>query len=194
MNFKALVPGRNDSKSPAPAMRGDYLDPLVAFRREVDQMFDGFFDGFSRSGRSSLTGWSAPTPSIDLAENDKEITITAELPGLDEKDFDLTVTGDLLTLKGEKESEHEQRNGDSYYAERCYGSFSRSVRLPFEVKDEAVEAKYAKGVLTVRGPCLPSCNARRGVSRSSARSEALRSHDDGFPNAIRQPTRLRKAP
>ncbi len=129
-------------------MREDYLDPLAAFRREVDRMFDGF----SRSGRSSLTGWSAPTPSIDLAENDKEITITAELPGLDEKDFELTVTGDLLTLKGEKKSEHEQCNGDSYYAERCYGSFSRSVRLPFEVKDEAVEAKYDKEVLTVRVP------------------------------------------
>jgi HSP20 family protein len=150
MDFKALVPWRNDTKSQAPATRDDYLDPFVAFRREVDRMFDGFFDGFGRSGRSSLTGWSAPTPSIDLAENDKEITITAELPGLDEKDFELTVTGDLLTLKGEKKSEHGQRNGDSYYAERRYGSFSRSVRLPFEVKDEAVEAKFDKGVLTVR--------------------------------------------
>jgi HSP20 family protein len=114
-------------------------------------MFDGFFDGFGRSGRS-LTGWSDVTPTMDLAESDKEILITAELPGLDEKDFEVTVAGDVLTLKGEKKSEHEQRNGDSYYAERRYGSFSRSVRLPFEVKDEAVEAKYDKGVLTVRVP------------------------------------------
>jgi len=152
MDLKALVPWRNDTKSQTPAMREDYLDPFVAFRREVDRMFDGFFDGFGRSGRSSLTGWSAPTPSIDLAENDSEIAITAELPGLDEKDFELTVTGDLLTLKGEKKLEHEHRNGDSYYTERRYGSFSRSVRLPFEVKDAAVEAKYDKGVLTVRVP------------------------------------------
>ena len=151
MDFKALVPWRNDSKSQVPARREEMIDPFVAFRREVDRMFDGFFEDFGKPGRS-LASWSAPTPNIDLAENDKEITITAELPGLDEKDFELTVAGDLLTLKGEKKSEHEQRNGDSYYAERRYGSFARSVRLPFEVKDEAVEAKYDKGVLTVRVP------------------------------------------
>ena len=152
MDLKALVPWRSDSKSQTPATREEFLDPFVAFRREVDRMFDGFFEGFGRSSRSSPAGWSGATPSIDLAENDKEITITAELPGLDEKDFELTVAGDLLTLKGEKKSGHEQRNGDSYYAERRYGSFSRAVRLPFEVQDETVEAKYDKGVLTVRVP------------------------------------------
>lgn len=115
-------------------------------------MFDDFFEGFGRPDRFSLTGWSRPTPSIDLVENDNEITITAELPGIDEKDIELTVTGDLLTLRGEKRSEKEQANGDSYYAERRYGSFSRAVRLPFEVKDEAVEANYDKGVLSVRIP------------------------------------------
>jgi HSP20 family protein len=151
MDFKALVPWRHDSKSQTPARRDDLLDPFVAFRREVDRMFDGFFDGFGRPGRS-LTGWSDLTPTMDLVENDKDLTITAELPGLDEKDFEVTVAGDLLTLKGEKKSDHEQRNGDSYYAERRYGSFTRSVRLPFEVKDDAVEAKYDKGVLTVRIP------------------------------------------
>lgn len=150
MDFKAMVPWRNDSKSPA--TRENFLDPFVTFRREVDRVFDGFFEGWGRSGRPSLTGWSDPTPSIDLVENDKDITITAELPGLDEKDFELTVTGDLLTLKGEKKSEHQQHNGNSYYAERRYGAFSRSVRLPFDVKDEAVEARYDKGVLTVRVP------------------------------------------
>jgi HSP20 family protein len=150
MDLKALVPWKSGDKSQAPATQGEFLDPFVAFRREVDRMFDGFLGGFGRSGHSSLAGLSAGMPTMDLAESDKEILITAELPGLDDKDFEVTVAGDLLTLKGEKKSEHEQRNGDSYYAERRYGSFSRSVRLPFEVKDEAVEAKYEKGVLTVR--------------------------------------------
>jgi HSP20 family protein len=143
MDFKALVPWKGGTQE-------EFLDPFVAFRREVDRMFDGFFDGFGRSGRSSLAGQSAITPTMDLAENGKEVMITAELPGLDDKDFEVTVAGDILTLKGEKKSEHEQRSGDSYYAERRYGSFSRSVRLPFELKDDAVEAKYDKGVLTVR--------------------------------------------
>jgi len=81
---------------------------------------------------------------MDVDENDKEIVITAELPGLDNKDFEVTVAGDVLTVKGEKKSEHEQRNGDSYYAERRFGAFSRSVRLPFEVNDEAIDAKYGR--------------------------------------------------
>lgn len=65
-----------------------------------------------------------------MAETDKEVVITAELPGLEEKDFDVTVAGDILTLKGEKKADHEEHNGGSYYAERRYGAFSRSVRLP----------------------------------------------------------------
>jgi HSP20 family protein len=74
------------------------------------------------------------------------------LPGLDEKDFEVTVSGDILTLKGEKKAERDERNGDAHYVERRFGSFSRSVRLPFEVKDEKVDASYDKGVLTVRIP------------------------------------------
>ena len=89
---------------------------------------------------------------MDVTENDKEMVVTAEMPGLDHKDFEVTVVGDLLTLKGEKKAEHEHRNGDGYYMERRFGSFSRSVRLPFEVKDEKVDAHYEKGVLTIRVP------------------------------------------
>jgi HSP20 family protein len=89
---------------------------------------------------------------VDVAETDKEIVITAELPGLDEKDLDVTLAGDVLTIKGEKKAEREQKNGDSYYVERRFGTFSRSLRLPFVADDEKIEAKYDKGVLTVRVP------------------------------------------
>src|SRR5690606_31305227 len=82
----------------------------------------------------------------------KELVITAEMPGLEEKDLDVSLTGDLLTIKGEKKAEHEERNGGAYYVERRFGSFSRSVRLPFQVDDQDVEAKYDKGVLTIRIP------------------------------------------
>jgi HSP20 family protein len=102
--------------------------------------------------QAALSGWSNLTPTMDLVENEKDIVISAELPGLDEKDFEVTVAGDLLTLKGEKKTRQEERKGNSTYTERRYGSFSRSVRLPFEVKDEAVEASYDKGELTVRVP------------------------------------------
>ena len=151
VDFKALVPWRDKSQTPAP--RDEYHDPFLAFRREVDRMFDDIFSGFGRRAVGSPFGpWSTATPSMDLTDNEKEIVVTAEMPGLDEKDFEVTVSGDLLTLKGEKKDENEHRNGDAYYMERRFGSFSRSVRLPFEVKDEKVDARYEKGVLTIRVP------------------------------------------
>ena len=167
VDFKALVPWRDKSQTPAP--REEYPDPFLAFRREVDRMFDDFFSGSGpRSVGSSFGSWSTPTLNIDLTENEKEIVVIAEMPGLDDKDFEVTVSGDLLTLKGEKKAEHEQKNGDSYYMERRFGSFSRSVRLPFEVKDETVDARYEKGVLTVRIP--KPANMQRQARRIEVRT------------------------
>jgi len=147
MKLGSLVPWRERSE---PAVRDDAYDPFTAFRRDVDRMFDDFFIGFGPSAMRSSSG--SVNPTIDATETEKEIVITAELPGLDEKDFEVTLAGDLLTIKGEKKSEHEERNGGSYYAERRFGSFSRSLRLPFEVKEESVDATYQKGVLTIRVP------------------------------------------
>ena len=93
-------------------------------------MSDNILDGFGSRTLSAAPGWTGVAPSLDVAETDKEVVITAELPGLEEKDFDVTVAGDILTLKGEKNADHEEHNGGSYYAERRYGAFSRSVRLP----------------------------------------------------------------
>jgi HSP20 family protein len=131
------------------ARRDDFFDPMFSLRREVDRIFDEFFNGFGSFGDGA--GLS-PRPVVDIADNDKELVITAEIPGLDEKDLDVSLAGDLLTIKGEKKAEHEERNGGAYYVERRYGSFSRSVRLPFQVDDQDVEAKYEKGVLTIRIP------------------------------------------
>lgn len=151
VDLKALVPWR--SKSETPATPGDLIDPFVALRREMDRMSDGFVNDFAGSSLRPFAGdWNGLTPALDVAETDKEMVVKAELPGLDEKDFEVTLSGDVLTIKGEKKAEHEEKYGDSYYMERRFGSFSRSLRLPFEAKDEAVEAMYEKGVLTVRIP------------------------------------------
>jgi HSP20 family protein len=151
MNIGSLIPWR-DSKPSTPDLRSDALDPFVSFRRDVDRMFDDFFSGFGRNLNARSNTWQDVVPTIDLSEDDKEVVIMAELPGLDDKDFEVAVSGDVLTLKGEKKSEHTQQNGNAAYTERRFGSFSRSVRLPFEVKDEHVEATYNKGVLSVRVP------------------------------------------
>ena len=79
------------------------------------------------------------------------------------KDFEVTLAGDVLTIKGEKKAKTENRNGSGYYVERLFGSFARSLRLPFEVYDEQVEAKYDKGVLTVKVP--KPAEAQRHVRR-----------------------------
>lgn len=148
MNFGALTPWRSKSQMPAP--RQDYFDPFVTFRREVQRMMDDFFSGSTGRG-GEFNGVHGGLP-VDVSETDKELVVSAELPGLDQKDFEVVVAGDVLTIKGEKKYEHEDKNGNGYYRERQFGSFSRSIRLPFEVKDENVDASYRNGVLTVRLP------------------------------------------
>jgi HSP20 family protein len=148
LDFKALVPWRN--KAVNPAIPNDLFDPFVALRKDVDRMFDDFFNG--ASWRSPLRKWEGESPLLDVDETEKEIIVSAELPGVEEKDIEVTLVGDVLTIKGEKKTEREEKNDDSSYTERHYGSFARSLRLPFEVKDEKVDAQFKKGVLTVRVP------------------------------------------
>lgn len=141
-DFKSLIPWKSD-KVHMPT-RGDFLEPLASFRREMDRMFDSFF------GSGPLA--AGVTPAVDVEMNEKEVVITAELPGVDQKDIEVSVAGDVLTIKGQKKSEHEEKSDNGYYMERRFGSFARTLRLPFEVKDEQIDAKFNNGVLTVRLP------------------------------------------
>jgi HSP20 family protein len=152
MNIRSLIPWRD--KSQISAMRDDIYDPFVAFRREFNRLMDDFFTpGMDGRGLAPMNGdWHVGAPAVDISETDTELLVTAEMPGLDEKDFEVTVSGDLLTIKGEKKSENEEKTGNGYYRERRYGAFTRSLRLPFEVTDEKVDATYKKGVLTIRLP------------------------------------------
>lgn len=162
MDLGSLMPWRERSSMPS-TRRDDMLDPLVSFRREVDRMFDDFFNNFGRGLRATGADWRSVTPTIDVAEDDKELVVTAELPGLNEKDFEVTLSGDVLTIKGEKRAEQQEKKGGATYMERRFGSFARSIRLPFEVRDEKVDARYDKGVLTIRVPKPPE--AQRATRR-----------------------------
>jgi HSP20 family protein len=164
MDFGSLMPWREKSSMPS-TRRDDMLDPFVSFRREVDRMFDDFFNNFGRGLRGTGPDWRAVTPTIDLAEDEKELVVTAELPGLNEKDFEVTLSGDVLTIRGEKRAEQEEKKGGATYTERRFGSFARSIRLPFEVRDDKVDARYDKGVLTIRVPKPPE------VQRATRRIE-----------------------
>ena len=160
MAIRDLVPwGRERGVS---ASR-DREDPFSSLHREMNRMFDDFAQSLDLA---PWTGWEAEGfhPRMDVSETDNEVVVTAEMPGLEEKDFELNLTGDLLTLKGEKRHEHEEKEkGAVHRIERGYGSFQRTIQLPCEVEAEKASADYRNGVLTVTLPKAPS--AKREVHR-----------------------------
>lgn len=120
-------------------------DPFVAMQKEVNRLFEDF----GRGSPSRFAGGGEVVPRIDVAETDNSIEVTAELPGIDEKDVDVVLRDDVLTIKGEKKSEREEKKKDYHLVERSYGSFQRSIRLPFEADGETVKANFVKGVLKI---------------------------------------------
>ena len=141
-------------------------DALPAFHRAFDSLFDDFFRGFDLApfGRSFDELWNSRLPALDLQESEKEYTVRAELPGWDEKDIEVSVTGDTLTIKGEQQSESEEgeKDSDGYRQSARYGAFRRSIRLPAEVDRDRVSAATNRGVLTVT---LPKTEAAQKQSR-----------------------------
>jgi HSP20 family protein len=129
----------------------------ATFRREFDDLVERFF-GRERMDWLSSRSFS---PAVDISETEHEILIKAELPGIDQKDLEVSLTGDALTIKGEKKEETEEKGGNVHRIERSYGSFSRSFTLPCEVKSEAVEAKFKDGVLSLK---LPKCETAKKKS------------------------------
>lgn len=143
-------------KTPAPRAT---VDPWQGFRSEMDRLFDRF-GGFGLPSMRRMFDlapsleptFSVNVPAVDVTEDDKAYKIAAELPGLDEKDIEVSLTGDLLTIKGEKRQEKEEKNKNWYVSERAYGSFQRGFALPDGVERDRIAAEFAKGVLTVTLP------------------------------------------
>jgi HSP20 family protein len=125
-------------------------NPFTALQQEVDRLFDGFSRGFGAFPSFPTT--RELMPSMDVSETDKEIEITTELPGLEEKDIQLNLADDVLTIRGEKKNEREETKKDYHLVERSYGSFTRSVQLPNGVNADNIKAVMSKGVLKVTVP------------------------------------------
>lgn len=115
-------------------------------------LFDAFFNDSRLPAASSSGNGTSFSPRVDVNESETAYEISAELPGLADKDIEITVVDSVLTLKGEKSSEQEVKEGNYYRQERAYGSFERSFRLPDEVEADKVEAHFKNGVLTVGLP------------------------------------------
>ena len=146
MAIRDLIPWKRERLP----VRREEQDLFLSFRQEMDRMFDEFFEGRALAPWSQA--WSGFAPRVDVVETDEEIKVTAELPGLDAKDVDVTVSHNTLTLKGEKKQEHEETGEGYYRSERSYGSFERSISLPSTVEADKADATFDKGVLTVTFP------------------------------------------
>ncbi|MDO8840495.1 MAG: Hsp20/alpha crystallin family protein [Parvibaculum sp.] len=126
------------------------MDIFRRLRGDVERLFDDFSRGFGWHPDPSIFG--TLSPHLDVTESDDGVTMTAELPGMDEKDVEVTLTGDLLSIKGEKKEEHEEKKKDYHLKERSWGSFERTVRMPFRADSDAIKASFSKGVLKVEVP------------------------------------------
>jgi len=129
--------------------------PLRSLQEEVDRLFESFGAGFPSLPRLTESFGGGVTPSVDVAETDKEVVVTAELPGIEEKDVDVTFADGVLTIKGEKKAEKEEKDKNFHRVERGYGAFSRAIGMPADVEEDKVKASFAKGVLTVTLPKKP---------------------------------------
>jgi len=147
-------------KSTAPAAERDWT-PFESLRREIDRLFDDFRPfgwrlpaqrpNFDVDPPFAARGWSID-PAFDLVEKDGEYQLSAELPGIDEKDVEIRLSNGVLTVRGEKSESREEKENDHYLSERRYGSFQRSFQMPEGVDHDRIEANFARGVLTIRMP------------------------------------------
>jgi HSP20 family protein len=142
-------------------------DPFAAMRQEMDKIFSQFGSGLEMAPfeKSALAEWS---PRINVSETEKEIQVTAELPGIEEKDVEVTLDNGVLLIKGEKKAEKEEKNKNYHRVERSYGSFMRSFALPHEVEDDKAEAAFKNGVLTVKLP--KTFEAQQAVKKIAIKS------------------------
>ncbi len=116
-------------------------------RDEMDRLWEGFF------GRGPMRPLAQEwIPAVDISDTADKVTVKVEVPGMDAKDIEISLSGDILTIRGEKKTEKEEKRENFYLAERSYGSFARSLRLPTEVQGDKIEASYKHGVLTITCP------------------------------------------
>jgi len=124
---------------------------MFSIRKQMNHLFDDVFRPVVRNDDSRLFKWDWH-PTVDIYDNDENVVIKAELPGMDKKDIDIDVKNGVLTLKGERNFDNEVKEGKYYRRERTFGKFERFFRLPVKVDPEKINAKYKDGILTIDIP------------------------------------------
>ena len=148
MPKRNLLPWRKE-ESNVPVKQSEY-DPFLTLQHDMNRMFDDFFNrSFGLHPIGFDQGWEQFQPRIDVIDDEKKIKVTAELPGLEEKEIKLTLTQNTLQISGEKKVESEDKGQNYYRMERSYGTFRRSISLPCEVDADNIKATFKKGILIV---------------------------------------------
>jgi HSP20 family protein len=160
MAMRDLIPWSRGGREVTAPRRGEDFNPLLTLHREMNRVFDDVFRGFDVSPFGSTDRFLERTmgwPKIEVNETNHDLRVTAELPGLDDKDVQIELSNGLLCIKGEKRTETEDK--DRLFSERYYGHFER--RIPIEdVDEDKVPAAFKNGVLTVTLPKVPQAHSR----------------------------------
>jgi HSP20 family protein len=152
----AIVPSRKNEERSLAQRAGE---PLSHLRNQINRVFDDFFgESWLRPRREMAAGF---WPQVDVTQTDKEIKVSADIPGVEPKDIDVSVEDGMLIIKGEKKYEREEKEKGQYRMERSYGSFERAIELPAEVDESKAKAEFKKGVLRLTLHKRPGAPSRR---------------------------------
>ena len=151
----AIIPWKRGEQRTLAENGGDRFSYL---RQQINRVFDDFWDEPGLAPRENFIGFA---PQVDVTETDKEVTVCAEIPGVEAKDIDVSVEDDVLTVKGEKKYEREENEKGQHRMERSYGSFERAIPLPVEVDEAKAKAEFKNGVLRLTLPKRPGAQTRR---------------------------------
>ena len=172
------TPAKAQAEPQSPARIGE-RDVFGSLRSEIERVFEDFDKGlwgFPARWRASFPETLrrprlafALTPSVDMIEKDDMFELTADLPGIDEKNIEVKLSGDALIIKGEREEHKEEKKKDYYISERQFGAFERSLRLPDNVETDKIKAQFKNGVLTIALPKKPGTQkAEKKISISAS--------------------------
>jgi HSP20 family protein len=159
MSVRDLIPWGRSNQVPT-SFRDSDRNPFLSLHREMNRLFDDVFRGFDDRlpAFGSLSSFNAAWPNVEISQTDKEIIVAAEIPGLEEKDIEVLFDDGVLTLKGEKRSEVEDK--EKQFSERFYGHFERRIPVGVEIEEDKIEARFKNGVLNVVLPKSPKAQSQ----------------------------------
>jgi HSP20 family protein len=160
MKIKDLVPWARKDVAARPDDDRNSENPLAMLQREMNTLFEGFWSRFGKTLGEPDWPWGHAEARSDVVQTDTAVEISIELPGMTIDDVEVTVTDDMLSVKGEKKVERQEEKRGYYLSERSYGAIWRTIPLPPGVDGEKAEASFRNGVLTVRLPQTPEAQAR----------------------------------